>query len=169
MDSIKLEFKVTECNGWPTVNFLIDDDLYHDYHFSQEHEIVELPVDLLNGTHQLDIEIYGKRPINTQVDSNGNIVKDQIIELVNIYFNDIKLPEYYMYIGVYKFNGQEYKQALMWGCNGVWSWQFGSPILTWAMDFKLAHRAKYDVVEDEALTITYTQKKVTKTLESLDR
>jgi hypothetical protein len=37
------------------------------------------------------------------------------------------------------------------------------------MDFKLAHRAKYDVVEDEALTITYTQKKVTKTLESLDR
>lgn len=170
MDTLKFEFIVSECNGWPSLHFLINDDLYLDHHFTQEHELVSLPIDLLDGDHMLALEITQKTPKNTIVDSNGKIVKDQLIELKHIYINDIKLPEYYLYNSVYKFHNQEYKQALLWGCNGVWEWKFSTPIVSWALDFKIAHREKYDKQSDDDLvTHTFNRAKVNKTLEAIAR
>jgi hypothetical protein len=170
VDSIKLEFAVSECNGWPTLQFLIDDDLYHDYQFSQEHEVVELPIDLLNGTHQLDINIYGKTPKNTIVDTDGNILKDQLVELLDIYVNDIKLPHYFKFDSVYKFNDQEYKQALVFGCNGNWLWNFETPILNWVLDYKNNHQAQYNIISNEDLVVShvFNQAKIDKTIEILE-
>ena len=146
MDSIKLRFRTTECNGWPKVQVLIDNDLYDDHLFSASEETITIPVGLLDGLHNLTIEIYGKTPKNTIVDEQGNIVKAQLIELTDIYINDVKLPEYFKYFGIYKFNGQEYPQATVWGCNGVWEWDFGTPLVTWALDKKVEQNEKYNPV-----------------------
>lgn len=170
MDSIRLEFRATECNGWPTIRILIDDDLYHDYQFSQEHEMVELPIDLLDGEHQLDIEIYGKKSNSTIVDATGKIIQDQLTELLDIHVNDIKLPHYFKYNSIYRFNNQEHPQSLIWGCNGVWSWEFGTPIITWALDFKNNHQAKYNQINEDDLinSHVFNQTRINKTVEVLD-
>jgi len=141
---ITFAFKVTECNGWPKVEILIDDDLYEDRHFTTTNERVNIPVDLIEGDHLLTIEIYGKEPKNTILDSEGNIIDDQLIELTDIYVDDIKLPDWFKNIGVYKFKDLIYPQATIWGCNGVWDWKFSTPLLTWVLDKQIANRELYN-------------------------
>ena len=144
MNVITLAFKVSECNGWPKVEILIDDDLYEDRHFTTTNEQVTLPVDLIDGDHLLTIEIYDKLPKNTIIDSDGNIIDDQLIELTDIYVNDIKLPKWFKNIGVYEFKDQTYPQACVWGCNGVWAWKFSTPLLTWVLDKQIENRELYN-------------------------
>lgn len=147
MDFIKLEFHSSECNGWPTAKILFDDDIYQDCYFDQSHSFVELPIDFLDGEHILTVELYGKDTRGTVVDQQGIIIKDRILELLNIYVNDIKLPDFFKYNSVYKFNNQTYNQGLKWGCNGIWTWHFSTPILSWVLDEKIKHQEKYNQPE----------------------
>jgi hypothetical protein len=170
VNTLKFEFNVSECNGWPSLHFLIDGDLYLDHQFTHTHELVELPIDLLDSDHLLSLDITKKTPKNTIVDNDGTIIKDQLIELKHVYIDDIKLPNFYLYNSVYKFHNQSYEQALVWGCNGTWEWKFATPIITWALDFKIAHREKYDQQSDDNLvTHAVNRAKVSKTLEAVTR
>lgn len=144
MDYIKFTFKTSECNGWPMVRVLIDGDLYEDHHFTSEHEEITVPIELLDGDHKISIELYGKLSRHTLIDHEGKIVKDQVVELLDIYVNDIKLPEWFTYLGNYEFNNMVYPQAKMWGCNGVWSWVFATPLITWVLDKKVENEERYN-------------------------
>lgn len=144
MNNLKITFNTSECNGWPKLRVLIDNDLYEDHLFSSANESITVPIELLDGRHVLELEIYGKTSVNTKVDKEGNIIQDQLIELVDMFIDDVKLPEYFKYIGVYKFNNQTYPQALVWGCNGNWIWEFSTPIITWAIDKKTDNAEKYN-------------------------
>lgn len=144
MNNLKITFNASECNGWPKLRVLIDNDLYEDHLFSSTNESITVPIEFLDGRHILELEIYGKTSANTKVDSAGNIIQDQLIELVDMFVDDIKLPEYFKYIGVYKFNDQIYPQATVWGCNGSWTWEFFTPIVTWAIDKKNDNAEKYN-------------------------
>lgn len=167
MNRLTFVFNTTECNGWPKIRMLIDDDLYEDHHFVENNEQVNVPIELLDGNHSLTIEIYGKTSNNTIIDNVGHIVKDQLIELIDIYADNIKLPDLFKYIGVYKFNDQEYPQATTWGCNGLWIWNFATPLLTWALDKQIANRESYNppiilfkdriVIEQEKIQRLQTQ------------
>ena len=144
MNNLKITFSASECNGWPKLRVLIDNDLYEDHLFSSTNESITVPIELLDGRHVLELEIYGKTSVNTKVDREGNIIQDQLIELVDMFIDDVKLPEYFKYIGIYKFNNQTYPQALVWGCNGSWIWEFSTPIITWAIDKKTDNAEKYN-------------------------
>ena len=147
MTILKFAFRTSECNGWPKVNILIDNDLYHDHQFSSVEETVVLPIELLDGDHLLEIEIYGKTTKNTILDSMGNIISDQLIELVDIYVDDIKLPDWFKYLGIYTYNNQELPRATIWGCNGSWHWEFKMPMITWIIDKKFEHAEKFNPPE----------------------
>jgi hypothetical protein len=140
---LRLAFKASECDGWPKAQVLIDDDLYEDHQFSKGIEEIFVPLDLLDGKHLLTIEIYGKQQNNTVFDSYGRIVKDQILELQTISVDNIELPQWTIYTGVYKFNNQTYPQATIWGCNGVWEWPFEMPIIDWLLTAKHEQSEKY--------------------------
>ena len=144
MNHIKFTFKITECNGWPLVRVLLDNDLYEDHQFLSEQGEIVIPVEVLDGDHNISIERYGKHTRNTIVDQQGNILKDQLVELLDIYIDDIKLPEWFSYLGTYTFNGNAYPQAKIWGGNGIWEWPFATPLITWVLDKKTENNEKYN-------------------------
>jgi hypothetical protein len=147
MNKIELIFKVTECNGWPKLKFLLDLDLIEDYTFTAGEAKITIPIDLVNGKHILFVEFYGKTNINTKVDNDNNILQDQIVELVDIYVDDVLLPNFYKWIGVYKFGDQTHPQALKWGCNGIWSWSIEVPLISWLLEKKIEQDEKYNKSE----------------------
>jgi hypothetical protein len=144
MNHIKFTFKLTECNGWPKIRVLVDNDLYEDRQFTSELEEITVPIEVLDGDHIISIERYGKIVNNTMVDQQGNILKDQLVELLDIYVDGIKLPEWFTYLGTYVFNNTTYPQAKIWGVNGVWDWPFATPIITWVLDKKTENDEKYN-------------------------
>lgn len=141
---ISLIFKSTECNGWPKIKLYLNNDLYQDHEFKQEIEQVNLPIYLEDGKHLLEIEIYDKKSNATIVDQEGKIIQDQLLELKEIRVNNVKLPEYFLYSGNYKISDNTYPQSLIWGCNGVWSWNFEMPLVSWAVKTKQNHEDKYN-------------------------
>lgn len=143
MNILKLNFLLSECRGWPKVKIYLDDDLYEDKEFQYNNETVTIPLDLVDGDHVLIIETYGKTFENTLQDSQGNIIQDQTITLNSIIVDDIVLPEFFSFTGIYKFDDQEHTQAFTWGKNGKWIWPFETPIITWLLNEKIKNRERY--------------------------
>lgn len=144
MNHIKFTFKLTECNGWPKIRVLVDNDLYEDRQFTSEFDNITVPIEVLDGDHNLSIELYGKIINNTIVDKQGNILKDQLVELLDIYVDDIKLPEWFTYLGTYVANNTTYPQAKVWGGNGVWNWSFSTPLIIWILDKKVEDEERHN-------------------------
>lgn len=140
-----LKFKATECNGWPKIKILIDLDIIEFYDFTSEFAEVIVPIDLYEGKHSLIVELYGKTSVNTIVDSQGNIIGDQKVELIDMLVDGITLSDFYKWQGVYKFNDQEHPQFLVWGRNGTWQWDFKFPLITWLLDLKIENNEKYNL------------------------
>jgi len=149
MEQLKFVFKATECEGWPSLKFYIDDDLIEDHQSSNSNFEMIIPIDLLPGPHVVSIELYGKTPKNTKVDKLGNITQDALVELIDIYIDDIKLPEFFKFDGTYECSGVEpKKQALSWGLNGFWNWNIETPMVPWAVNFKRSHQEKFAIIDD---------------------
>lgn len=136
MNQLVLHFSCTECNGWPKLKFFIDDDLYHDYEFNSTIASVEIPLELLTGQHQLEIEFYGKTQNNT-IQINNCIVKDQLVTLDSLTIDNITVPDFIKYRGLYRVGNTERPQILTWGENGTWMLQFEYPIIDWILNLKM--------------------------------
>ncbi len=142
MNLLTLKFRATECNGWPKIRVLFDLDIIETCDFTSDYAEVTVPVDLQSGEHSLIIELYGKNRSNTLVDSQGFIIKDQCVELIDMLVDDVNLPDYYKWRGIYRFSDQIHPQSLLWGCNGSWQWDFKVPLLAWILDVKIEHTEK---------------------------
>lgn len=163
MNHLKFEFSATECNGWPNLQFFIDDDLYQDYEFLGPTAEVTLPIDLLDGEHLLEIELYGKTFENTKVE-NDQIIADQLVTLDCMYIDDIQLPDMFKYSGRYEHCPDQI--SLTWGINGKWSFEFATPIVPWAVTCKLNEENKYN--DYSVITSAHSYEKNNKLLEILD-
>jgi hypothetical protein len=157
MNRLSLLFTATQCNGWPKLKFSIDDDLLQDYEFSSGSALITLPVDLLDGEHQLDIELYGKSSSNTMV-VNDVIVEDQLATLESIFIDDVQVPDFVKYKGIYTARNLVMPQALTWGIPGVWSLKFNYPIIDWILECKINDYYEFDKY-DEWSTSVYHPKK----------
>jgi hypothetical protein len=146
MNYLKFLFRATECNGWPKLKFLIDLDIIEHYNFSSDTAEITIPINLLNGDHFLIVELYGKNKSNTIVDA-GNIIKDQTVELVDIYVDDILLPDFYKWMGIYKCNDNDETlyQSLLWGVNGTWKWDIKTPLISWLLEKKIELEEKHNL------------------------
>jgi hypothetical protein len=166
---LKLIFNATECNGWPKIRFFIDLDQIEDLTTDSNNIEVNIPIDLLDGEHNLDIELYGKKPINTIIDAQKNIIKDQIVELVDIYVDNIQLPTYFKYLGIYHYNNIAHPQALTWGINGIWKWSFTTPIIPWILEKKIEQKLKYSHdTKEYQQNLKLTQQKIKNFLREID-
>lgn len=125
---LSLEFQASECNGWPRIRILLDNDIIQEYEFDQDSARVDIPIDLLDGEHVLEIERHGKTNSNI-VFVDGKILQDQTVTLVDMYVDGIKLPEMFKYNSKFCYNNSELISVLDWGPNGVWSWRFSTPLL----------------------------------------
>ena len=157
MNQLVLHFSCTECNGWPKLKFFIDDDLYHDYEFNSTIASVEIPLDLLPGLHQITIELYGKTHHNTSLRGN-KIVKDQLVTLEAITVDNVTVPDFVKYRGVYQIDAVKRPQILTWGENGTWMLQFEYPIIDWILNLKMQTTLDYTDDDQWAMSMFHPKK-----------
>jgi len=132
---LKLTFLATEYNGWPKIRICIDNDILQEYDFDQNTGTVDLELDLLDGEHTLEIERYGKTNNNINY-IDGQVLADQTVELVDIFVDNVKLPEIYKLQGSFHYDNQILQSTLLWGPNGKYIWRFQTPIIKWLIDKK---------------------------------
>jgi hypothetical protein len=136
MNQLSFSFTATHCVSWPKLKFYIDDDLYHDFIFTDGAAQIDLPLDLLPGSHEIKIELYDKTYLNTVVQDEV-IVQDQLVTLENIWVDGVQLPDFFKYSGKYLTNDLDSIDGLTWGINGHWCWEFEFPIIEWILEEKL--------------------------------
>jgi hypothetical protein len=115
---LTLHLQASECNGWPKIRILIDNDIIQEYEFNQATVTIDIHIDLLDGDHVLEIERYGKTDQNI-VFVDGQILKDQVVVLEDMYVDGVKLPEMFKYDSKFCYNNLEFPSVLTWGPNGL--------------------------------------------------
>jgi hypothetical protein len=92
------------------------------------------------GEHELQIEISGKNANHTTIDSEGNIVKDVVIQLSNFEIDNLDINKLFLEKCVYThdFNGSQPEIVDSFhgvaGCNGTISFKFSTPIYLWLLE-----------------------------------
>ena len=102
------------------------------------HFSYEMPDD--DGNHELRIVMKHKIPEHTELDDAGNIVRDVILTISDITFDEIDLGQLFFNKTVYThdFNGSqssvEDKFFGSMGCNGTVSLKFTTPLYLWLLE-----------------------------------
>jgi hypothetical protein len=92
------------------------------------------------GEHQLCFVLKNKLPSHTEVDQQGNIVKDARLLVSDLQFEEIELNQVFVEHAVYEhdFNGTgsltKEKFYGEMGCNGVVTLKFNTPIYLWLLE-----------------------------------
>jgi hypothetical protein len=91
MNTVKLEFDIgtTDAECKLGVRVMLDNNIIYDNPHVAEINHISHDIDDQDGNHELTIELYGKLPQHTEIDSAGNIVKDALITVENFLIDDI--------------------------------------------------------------------------------
>lgn len=90
--------------------------------------------------HTLEIEMFGKLPGDTEINSAGEILSDKFISIDDVEFDGIALGQMMTELSVYRhdFNGSQDpiddKFYGVLGCNGTITLKFSSPVYLWMLE-----------------------------------
>jgi hypothetical protein len=93
-----------------------------------------------DSEHELRFVLKNKTEEHTQIDQNGTIVKDAVLMVDNLKFDEIDLGQLLSDHAVYthNFNGSaaevQEKFYSTIGCNGTVSFKFSTPIYIWLLE-----------------------------------
>jgi hypothetical protein len=89
----------------------------------------------------LEISMTGKLPTHTIINSNNEIVKDQLIKIQDLSLDGIKLGYLFFEKSVYihDFNGTQLNSSNNkffghMGCNGTVRFEFSGPVFMWLLE-----------------------------------
>lgn len=119
----------------------LDNKLVQNFDSVTGQSVVSVKVeDADDVEHELKFVLKNKTQQHTIVDDSGNIVKDCVIEIKNIKFDEIELGHLFVEQAVYThdFNGsgstiQDKFYGTM-GCNGSVSLKFTTPMYLWLLE-----------------------------------
>ena len=154
MNTVKLEFDVgtTDAKCKLGVKIMLDNNIIYDNPHVAEINHISHDIDDQDAEHELIIELYGKLPQHTEIDSAGNIVKDALITVENFKIDDIDISSILtcypnkLYSDVpthiiqycHDFNGTQpatidrFHGSL--GCNGTVRLKFTTPVYLWLLE-----------------------------------
>jgi hypothetical protein len=93
-----------------------------------------------DGDHCLEFIMKNKTTSHTQIDTDGNIVKDACLSISNVAFDEIELKQIFIDKAVYthNFNGtQDQVKDKFYGemgCNGSVKFEFSTPMYLWLLE-----------------------------------
>lgn len=138
---LSITFKSSYCNGFPFIKIKLNDVLLCDFQIDNEDYYKDILLE--NNSSIIEVERYNKTNNNIIIENN-KVIKDQILEIVDIKIDGIKLPDFIIYEhSVFNFMDQEHTGSTYFAPNGIWKFKFKSPIITWVLDQKIKHEAKY--------------------------
>ena len=142
METVQISFDVeTSDSECPLgIQVWLDNSLLLDHrHVKQKIAFVHDMSDD-DGKHQLRIVISGKTSDHTQIDDNGNIIKDATLQISAVTIDGIDVNQLFSEKCVYThdFNGTqpEIKNTFYGtaGCNGIILFEFTTPIYLWLLE-----------------------------------
>ena len=92
------------------------------------------------SAHLLEFEMQGKLSEHTEIDSQGNIVQDRVIEITDFALGGITVDPvlYQLASYLHSYNSSapatEHKFYGTIGCNGVVKFKFACPVHVWLLD-----------------------------------
>lgn len=144
-NKLTLSFCATECNGFPSIKIVLDDTTVLDYTFVSQDFQFTVTIDQLLKNQILKVIRYNKTDKNTKVDSSGKIVSDQLVEITDIQVDNIVIPNYLLNKqSRFEFDDQTHIGSRFFSPNGVWTFEFITPMITYILDQKIIHEAQYN-------------------------
>jgi hypothetical protein len=141
MEMCKLSLVATAPGGHIGLQIRLDSQVIFDSNDALENHAVEHKfADSADAAHVLEIEMMGKLPSDTRIDSTGAILSDQAITIENIAFDEIVAGQLITNLATYThdFNGsQDTVQDQFFGsmgCNGTVRIEFTSPVYIWMLE-----------------------------------
>lgn len=118
ISTLKLEFEISTIDGNSMSMIVNNNGVLTTLENLQEGIFVYQ--DYLRFPSTFSISVAGKGPLDTQVDDQGNIIKDKYIKLNNIEVDGLNCDPYYLYqkIVLNSVDGQ-IVTSNYWGFNGV--------------------------------------------------
>jgi hypothetical protein len=133
---------VTEPDCPLNLNIFIDGNSVFNKKISSTQDLsFELHDD--NQEHKIQFTMTGKLPEDTKIDDQGNLVKNPMIQISDIKFENINCDLWVWQNAVYRhdFNGAQEKFndtfSGSMGCNGTVTFNYTCPIYVWLLDILL--------------------------------
>ena len=142
METVKISFDIetsdAECPLGVEV-WLDDAVLLHHNHVQEKisfsHDIIDD-----DGEHKLRVVISGKTSDHTQVDEDGDIVKDATLQISNVVIDELDINQLFLEKCVYTHNFNDTQPEIndtfhgVAGCNGTITFEFSTPIYLWLLE-----------------------------------
>jgi hypothetical protein len=93
-----------------------------------------------NGQHTFQWRLKNKLPTHTEIDNNGVIIRDAILSISNILFDEIDCSKIVTSIATYTHDCNGFSEIVVdkfygdIGCNGTVELKFTTPIYLWLLD-----------------------------------
>jgi hypothetical protein len=131
-------------NGYPKIQLFLDGAELPQYQIESDQFELEVLLDAGRKKRTLEIHRYGKTLDNLLIDPDGCILQDQILEIVNIKIDGIDIPQFLIQENsCFKFDNQQHAGSCYFGPNGVWTFEFETPIIEFVLDQKILHESRY--------------------------
>ena len=142
METVQISFDVeTSDSECPLgIQIWLDDSLLLDNAHVKEKIAFAHDMSDDDGEHRLRVVISGKTADHTQIDDQGNIIKDATLQISAVTIDGIDVNQLFLDQCVYThdFNGtqSEIKDTFhgMAGCNGTIAFEFTTPIYLWLLE-----------------------------------
>lgn len=159
---LELHFRCHKYKRYPKIKIHVDGDQLEEVHFSNDREVVKVPLSIIDGEHLLEIEHFGKTSDDTKF-VNGKIEIDTKFEVTKVSIQDFDIP--YTNLLACRFlpdwknlhrpdNFPDVlKQSLIVGTNGTWSLAFATPIEDWIINQRRKLNRQNNVITYESYEI----------------
>ena len=122
---------------YPGARVYINQELIHEGLIDEPTEL-SWSGELEEGEQVIVVEMYDKRDGDTVFDENENIIKDVILNIDNISFDNVDLNELVqmgsMYYPKSKYAPEVLEECVNLGWNGQWELKFSSPTYLWLLE-----------------------------------
>ena len=142
METVQISFDVETSDAECPLGIQIwlDDSLLLDCPHVQEKIAFAHDMSDDDGEHQLRVVILGKTADHTQIDEQGNIIKDATLQISAVTIDGIDVNQLFLDRCVYThdFNGTQSEIEDTFhgiaGCNGTIAFEFTTPIYLWLLE-----------------------------------
>lgn len=123
-----------------TVTVSLDNTVVYGPTVVISEQTVTVPLSDDSGVHQLHIDLSGKLPEHTTIDTNGAIVSDAVIEVVKPMLDATELHKIFFKLSRYQHTTNGTTDAVdqpfygIMGCNGRVTLSFETPAYLWLLD-----------------------------------
>lgn len=144
MESLKFSFELNTTDPVAELGFEVwinEQCVFDTEHVAESLTITgDLPNDDVEKEHTLKLVLKNKQTHHTTVNEHGEIVKDAVLKISNISFDDIELGHDILNLAQYRHNFNGYGNAVVeqfcneMGCNGSVELKFSTPIYLWLLE-----------------------------------